>query len=61
MSADQTRRLQPRPHEPEPDVNPETFKTELCARWVAGFCPWDDKCRFAHGAEELLPRARPDR
>ena len=37
------------------------YKTELCSRWVSGMCPWGDSCRFAHGADELKPRARPAR
>ena len=49
----------PRRRDPSPDMT--TFKTELCARWVAGHCPWGDRCRFAHGADELKARQRPER
>ena len=34
------------------------FKTEICARWIAGKCHWGDQCQFAHGAHELQQRPR---
>ena len=36
----------------------EVFKTEICARWIAGKCHWGDRCQFAHGAHELQQRPR---
>ena len=35
-----------------PDLK-EKYKTELCRNWANGFCPFDDKCAFAHGRQEL--------
>ena len=36
------------------------YKTELCNNWTEqGACRYGDKCRFAHGEEELRPRRRP--
>ncbi len=33
------------------------FKTELCTTFTeTGFCPYGNKCRFAHGREELFER-----
>jgi hypothetical protein len=33
------------------------YKTELCKTWVEkNFCPYKDKCRFAHGKKELHER-----
>ncbi len=32
------------------------YKTELCKKWVESkgqYCPYNDKCRFAHGLEEV--------
>lgn len=37
------------------------FKTELCATFQkTGFCPYNDKCQFAHGLDELksAPKSR---
>nr|CAB3496175.1 unnamed protein product [Digitaria exilis] len=34
------------------------MKTELCNKWERGACPYDGKCRFAHGMEELRPVIR---
>ena len=32
----------------------QRYKTELCRTWVENnFCPYNDKCRFAHGRKEL--------
>jgi butyrate response factor 1 len=33
-------------------------KTELCNKWERGACPYDGRCRFAHGMEELRPVIR---
>ncbi|XP_038886155.1 zinc finger CCCH domain-containing protein 14-like [Benincasa hispida] len=34
-------------------------KTELCNKWQeTGGCPYGDRCRFAHGPEELRPVMR---
>ncbi|CAL4922255.1 unnamed protein product [Urochloa decumbens] len=33
-------------------------KTELCNKWERGACPYDRRCRFAHGMEELRPVIR---
>ena len=43
-----------------------TLKMELCNKWEHGVCPYDGRCRFAHGMEELClvirhPRCRPSR
>ncbi|CAG9323050.1 unnamed protein product [Blepharisma stoltei] len=29
------------------------YKTELCKKWMAGFCEFGEKCAFAHGNEQL--------
>lgn len=34
-----------------------TYKTELCNKWATK-CPYGERCRFAHGFEELRPVAR---
>lgn len=32
----------------------DNYKTELCRTWVANnYCPYNEKCRFAHGKKEL--------
>lgn len=32
----------------------KNYKTELCRTWIAkNFCPYNEKCRFAHGNREL--------
>ena len=43
-----------------------TLKMELFDKWEHGVCPYDGRCRFAHGMEELClvirhPRCRPSR
>ena len=36
----------------------EKYKTEMCKNWIeTGFCRYEQKCRFAHGQEELSPAA----
>ena len=32
-----------------------TLKMELCNKWEHSVCPYDGRCRFAHGMEELCP------
>ncbi|KAL4484277.1 hypothetical protein ABPG72_006388 [Tetrahymena utriculariae] len=35
----------------------QKYKTELCKNWVSkGICQYGQKCRFAHGKEELIER-----
>lgn len=35
--------------------NDPKYKTEMCKTWIeTGFCPYGNKCRFAHGKSELL-------
>jgi hypothetical protein len=32
------------------------YKTELCKKWMDSkgqYCPYNEKCRFAHGLEEV--------
>ena len=33
------------------------FKTQLCRNWEMGDCHYSDRCRFAHGLDELRVRA----
>lgn len=36
------------------DNSGENYKTELCRTWVEkNFCPYKEKCRFAHGKKDL--------
>jgi butyrate response factor len=36
------------------DTSGENYKTELCRTWVEkNFCPYKEKCRFAHGKKDL--------
>ncbi|KAM0899166.1 hypothetical protein ACQ4PT_021464 [Festuca glaucescens] len=35
-----------------------THKTELCNKWDQGACPYADRCRFAHGLQEMRPVIR---
>ncbi|KAJ1297525.1 hypothetical protein BS78_01G382800 [Paspalum vaginatum] len=47
----------------EVEVEVEAFrqgavKTELCNKWERGGCPYDARCRFAHGMGELRPVIR---
>ena len=38
-----------------PKTNPAKHKTELCKTFSElGYCPYRNKCRFAHGKEELI-------
>ena len=38
-------------------IKDSKFKTELCSTFSeAGFCPYGNKCRFAHGRDELFER-----
>lgn len=42
--------------------HPSRYKTELCRQWEElGYCEYDDRCLFAHGAFELkcLPNRHP--
>jgi hypothetical protein len=33
------------------------YKTEMCKNWEKnGFCPYNSKCRFAHGRDELIAK-----
>ena len=34
------------------------YKTEICKKWLEnkGQCPYNEKCRFAHGIEEVQAR-----
>jgi len=37
--------------------DPERYKTVMCTTWVStGQCPYNRKCQFAHGKEELRQR-----
>jgi len=41
-----------------PKFNGRSFKTEICRSWSEfGYCPYGQRCRFAHGINEL--RIRP--
>lgn len=41
-------------------VNKTLFKTELCDSFVKlGYCPYNEKCQFAHGYDELKSPSRP--
>lgn len=31
----------------------QRFKTCICRNFAGGFCPYEDRCMFAHGEEEL--------
>jgi hypothetical protein len=36
------------------------YKTELCRTWVEkNFCPYQEKCRFAHGKKEIHQKCIP--
>lgn len=34
-------------------VQADRYKTRMCDKWAAGNCPYDVRCMFAHGEEEL--------
>ena len=34
------------------------YKTQICNFWKEGACPWQQRCRFAHGYSELKSLAR---
>jgi hypothetical protein len=43
----------------KPVKNSHLYKTELCSQWLAkGHCPYNHRCRFAHGPQELRPITR---
>lgn len=43
----------------KPVKNSHLYKTELCSQWLAkGSCPYNHRCRFAHGPKELRPVTR---
>lgn len=31
----------------------QKFKTVICNNWLGGHCEFGDKCKFAHGSEEI--------
>ncbi|KAF9510097.1 hypothetical protein BS47DRAFT_99527 [Hydnum rufescens UP504] len=33
----------------------KNYRTVLCARYVAGYCEYDDDCWFIHGTQGLIP------
>ncbi|OAY24417.1 zinc finger CCCH domain-containing protein 12 [Manihot esculenta] len=36
------------------NVKPSNWKTRICNKWeLTGYCPFGNKCHFAHGAAEL--------
>ncbi|CAI9095332.1 OLC1v1031262C1 [Oldenlandia corymbosa var. corymbosa] len=36
------------------NLKPSNWKTRICNKWeMTGYCPFGNKCHFAHGAEEL--------
>lgn len=38
-------------------IDETKFKTELCKNWqTKGFCNYEGKCKFAHGAHELIKK-----
>ncbi|KAE8678505.1 Zinc finger CCCH domain-containing protein 12 [Hibiscus syriacus] len=37
-----------------PNVKPSNWKTRICNKWeLTGYCPFGNKCHFAHGVGEL--------
>mmetsp|Transcript_2829 Transcript_2829/g.2777 ORF Transcript_2829/g.2777 Transcript_2829/m.2777 type:complete len:95 (-) Transcript_2829:6-290(-) len=40
-------------------ATPGLFKTVLCSWWQKGKCDMGDKCRFAHGEQELQRPSAP--
>lgn len=41
-------------------INRTLFKTEMCAKFQStGSCPYNTKCQFAHGLEELKVSSKP--
>ncbi|XP_058747681.1 zinc finger CCCH domain-containing protein 12 [Vicia villosa] len=37
-----------------PNLKPSNWKTRICNKWeMTGYCPFGNKCHFAHGATEL--------
>lgn len=46
----------------KPMLNTDLYKTELCSSFVrsGGYCPYGDKCQFAHGDDELKRVDRPN-
>ncbi|XAR54531.1 hypothetical protein NMG60_11029698 [Bertholletia excelsa] len=37
-----------------PNVKPSNWKTRICNKWeMTGYCPFGNKCHFAHGVQEL--------
>ena len=53
-SADEPERITP----PRPATAlPENYKTVLCTHWLEKrSCPFDSKCKYAHGEDELRPK-----
>lgn len=36
------------------NLKPSNWKTRICNKWeLTGYCPFGDKCHFAHGMQEL--------
>lgn len=36
------------------------YKTEICRNWVAGHCPYETNCLFAHGSGDLRDKIPQD-
>lgn len=40
-------------------VDSTKYKTEMCKNWLAvGYCSYGNKCRFAHGRNELANKQK---
>lgn len=57
--------MSPRAHQqmplPKPSIKKDKEKSQLCKKFIEfGVCPYEKKCKFAHGSHELKKNQQPN-